>query len=539
MEKQTVLEALRGGMIVSCQALPHEPLHSSFIMGRMARAAKEAGAVAIRCNSVEDIVEIQRETHLPVIAIIKKDYEGSSVYITPTMEEVDALAAIHPDIIAMDATVSLRPGDKTLETFYREVRSKYPNQLLMADCSTYEEAIFADQLGFDFIGTTLVGYTEQSKGMRIEENDFELIRRIIAAVSHPVIAEGNISTPEKAKRVMQLGSFGVVTGSAITRPQLIAKDFVKAVREAKAERESSPASQRPQKHYIAIDIGGTAIKYGVVREDGVICLFDTIDTEAHLGGQAILKKVEAIVASLFGAWNPSGIGISTAGMVDSEKGIILHSGDTIPAYAGISFRECLERKFHIPCRVENDVNCMGLWEYHYGAARGSKVCLCITVGTGIGGCILLNGNVFHGACYGAGEIGYTHIGAPDGRSLEECASTSAVIRWIAQEKGELEHLWNGKRMIACARQQDKICLAAAERMADLLAREIANASFLLDPDRVVLGGGIMEQTDFWEPRISSALSRYWIRERKHNATIAFAKQGNQAGMMGAFCLFQQ
>lgn len=535
MEKQILMEALRGGMIVSCQALSHEPLHSSFIMGRMARAAKEAGAVGIRCNSVEDIMEIQKETHLPVIAIIKKDYEGSKVYITPTMDEVDALMAIHPEIIALDATISLRPGNKTLETFYHEIREKYPDQLLMADCSTYEEAIFADQLGFDFIGTTMVGYTEQSKGLRIEENDFELIKRIIANVKHPVIAEGNISTPAKAKRVIQIGSFSVVTGSAITRPQLIARDFVKAVREANEERT---ACGNNSKHYVAIDVGGTAIKYGVVREDGIICDFDTMDTEAWLGGPSILEKIKKIIASYIEPWNPAGIGISTAGMVDCKKGMIIHSGDTIPGYAGVSYKETLEAQFHIPCRVENDVNCMGLWEYYYGAAKGSEVCFCMTVGTGIGGCILLNGKVFHGARYGAGEIGYTHTGAPDDSSFEENASTSAIVKWVAKEKGEPEHQWNGRRMIEQACENDTICLQAADRMADMLAREIANVSFILDMDRVVLGGGIMEQKDFWEPRISKALGRYLIKERQNHLTLAFAKQGNQAGMMGAFCLFR-
>ncbi len=229
MNKQAILDAMQGGMIVSCQALAHEPLHSSFIMGRMARAAKQAGAVGIRCNSVEDIREIQNETHLPVIAIIKKDYEGSKVYITPTMDEVDALMELKPEVIAVDATISLRPGNKTLEQFYHEIRAKYPEQLLMADCSTYEEAIFADKLGFDFIGTTLVGYTPQSCSMKIESNDFEIIREIIQKVKHKVIAEGNINTPEKAKRVIELGAFSVVVGSIITRPQVITKTFAEAL----------------------------------------------------------------------------------------------------------------------------------------------------------------------------------------------------------------------------------------------------------------------------------------------------------------------
>ena len=118
-----------------------------------------------------------------------------------------------------------------MDEFFYEIKEKYPNQLLMADCSTVEEALHADELGFDFIGTTMVGYTEQSKGDKIEANDFEILRKIVAKAKHRVIAEGNINTPEKAKRVMELGAFSVVVGSIITRPQLITKSFVEALDE--------------------------------------------------------------------------------------------------------------------------------------------------------------------------------------------------------------------------------------------------------------------------------------------------------------------
>lgn len=226
---ENYLEALKGHLIVSCQALPHEPLYSSFIMGRMALAAKEGGAKGIRANTKEDILEIKKNVDLPVIGIVKRDYDDSKVYITPTMKEIDELMEVKPEIIAVDATSDLRPNGVTIDEFYKEIRLKYPDQLLMADCSTVEEALHADELGFDFIGTTLVGYTEQSKGMKIEENDFEIIRTILEKSSHKVIAEGNINTPEKAKRVIELGCYSVVVGSIITRPQLITKSFAEAI----------------------------------------------------------------------------------------------------------------------------------------------------------------------------------------------------------------------------------------------------------------------------------------------------------------------
>lgn len=223
------LENIKGRLIVSCQALPHEPLHSSFIMGRMAVAAKEGGAAGIRANSKEDIEEIRRVVDLPVIGIVKRDYPDSSIYITATMKEVDEVVSAGADIIALQATDNLRPEGKTLEQFFQEVRAKYPDQKFMADCSTVQEAVFADELGFDFIGTTMVGYTEQSKHLKIENNDFEIIREILSKVKHPVIAEGNINTPQKARRVLDLGCYSVVVGSIITRPQLITKSFVEAI----------------------------------------------------------------------------------------------------------------------------------------------------------------------------------------------------------------------------------------------------------------------------------------------------------------------
>ena len=224
------MEELRHKLIVSCQALPDEPLHSDFIMARMAVAAKEGGASGIRANSVVDIAAIQKAVDLPIIGIIKRDYEGADVYITATMKEVDELMTVRPNIIAIDATTSTRPNGESLKEFFQKAKEKYPDQLWMADCSTIDEMLTADQLGFDFIGTTLVGYTKQSQGDKIESNDFEIIRKALSKLSHPLIAEGNIDTPDKVHMVLELGAYSVVVGSAITRPQLITKKFVEATK---------------------------------------------------------------------------------------------------------------------------------------------------------------------------------------------------------------------------------------------------------------------------------------------------------------------
>ena len=123
----TKVEQLKGKLIVSCQALPHEPLHSSFIMGRMALAAKEGGAYGIRANTKEDIQEIKSKVDLPIIGIVKRDYEGSKVYITPTMREIEELMEVKPEIIAVDATIATRPGGLTVDDFFYQIKEKYPN----------------------------------------------------------------------------------------------------------------------------------------------------------------------------------------------------------------------------------------------------------------------------------------------------------------------------------------------------------------------------------------------------------------------------
>ncbi|MFP3510072.1 N-acetylmannosamine-6-phosphate 2-epimerase [Peribacillus sp. SIMBA_075] len=227
---QQVLDKIHKGLIVSCQALENEPLHSSFIMGRMAIAAKEGGAKCIRANSVADIMEIKKNVDLPVIGIIKQVYGQNDVYITPTMAEIDALMETKAEIIATDATARVRPDGKTLKQFYGEIRAKYPDVLLMADVSTIEEAIFADDLGFDIVAPTLYGYTDETIGEKIYQDDYALLKEIVKAVKKAkVIAEGNVITPEIARSVLDMNVHAVVVGGAITRPQQITKRFVDAI----------------------------------------------------------------------------------------------------------------------------------------------------------------------------------------------------------------------------------------------------------------------------------------------------------------------
>ncbi|MCR5161793.1 MAG: N-acetylmannosamine-6-phosphate 2-epimerase [Lachnospiraceae bacterium] len=227
--KKELLESIRGKLIVSCQAVPGEPLYveEKSIMYLMARAAKQAGATMIRTSSIRDVIAIKEETHLPVIGLVKIQYEGFDRYITPTMKEVDDLVAAGSDIIAFDCTEQKRGDGKTISEHIRDVREKYPDQILMADISTYDEGVNAWKLGMDIVGTTMSGYTPQSP--RLPGPDYELVRKLSQTVDIPVIGEGRVHTPEEAVAMLDAGAYAVVVGGAITRPLEIASRFIQAV----------------------------------------------------------------------------------------------------------------------------------------------------------------------------------------------------------------------------------------------------------------------------------------------------------------------
>ena len=318
-----------------------------------------------------------------------------------------------------------------------------------------------------------------------------------------------------------------------------------------------------EKRYFALDIGGTKTKYALLGEKGEILSTYEKDTEAQRGGSFILENVKGeirrVLAELKG--NPtegaqadtkgdakaertteakaepflSGICISTAGMVDEIKGEIIHAGPQIPEYKGCKWKEEIETTFSIPCEVENDVKCAGLGEYSFGSGKGTSSMLCLTIGTGIGGSFILNGEVYHGTSHSAMEIGYMQI---PGGMFQRMASTSALVKRVASRKGEPEELWNGKRIFEEVAKEDKICLEELDRLCDALSIGLSNLCYAFNPECIVLGGGIMEQKDILLPKIWGHLQEHLVPIVAENTRLLAASLGNRAGLLGAYVHFQ-
>ncbi len=223
------LERIHGKLIVSCQAVPGEPLYveEQSVMYLMARAAAQAGSPAIRTSSIRDVVAIKKETGLPVIGLVKVQYEGYEAYITPTMKEVDELVEAGSDVVALDCTMRRRGDGRSINEFLAQIREKYPDIILMADISTYEEGMNAWKCGVDILGTTMSGYTSYSP--ILDGPDYELMRRLSQDADIPGIGEGRIHEPAQAVEALRTGVWAIVVGGAITRPLEIARRFMNAV----------------------------------------------------------------------------------------------------------------------------------------------------------------------------------------------------------------------------------------------------------------------------------------------------------------------
>lgn len=291
-----------------------------------------------------------------------------------------------------------------------------------------------------------------------------------------------------------------------------------------------------EKKVLCFDIGGTSIKYGVAAEQlGELQFFDCGESPTDAKTQKG-PGIEGRILEWTGQWKEryplEGVAISTAGMVDWRTGEIVYANDNIPAYAGINMAQSVERMYGLPCAVENDVNCAALGEAVYGAGRGADSIVCLTVGTGVGGAVILEQRLWHGCTGSAGEVGYMPL---RGASLESGASVTALLDRVESRLG---CRLDGKQVFSKAKEGHKICMEEIEGLCEALAEGIACCVCLLNPEMVVLGGGIMAQEAYLRPVLEKKLRGCLPPQLGESVRLSFAQLGNRAGMAGAFHHFQ-
>lgn len=283
---------------------------------------------------------------------------------------------------------------------------------------------------------------------------------------------------------------------------------------------------------ITFDIGGTSIKYGIFtlrKGQSVFVMQNEISSDARvLKGPGILQRVETLIAKAMQQQDIEGIAISTAGMVDAEKGCIQYANDNIPEYTGLAFKQLLEARFHMPCWVENDVNAAALGETVFGAGRGFAHALMLTIGTGIGGAVVIDHTIYHGYSGSAGEIGYMWV---KDRHFQDIASTTALIQHVEAKTQEAD--LNGKIICARAKRGDAVCMQAIKELCSHIAIGVSSCACLLNPQIIILGGGIMTQKELFAPLMEAYLKQYMNEEIYAHTQLAFAQLGNRAGMAGA------
>lgn len=307
--------------------------------------------------------------------------------------------------------------------------------------------------------------------------------------------------------------------------------------------------------YIALDIGGTQIKYGLVNQEGDIIMYYLKDTNAKKGAEYLLSSIESSIEELIDKCNYfeeeiKGIGVSTAGQVNSITGEIIFATDSIPGWTGVKLKSILENKFKYPCIVENDVNCTALGEMKSGIAKGEKNFLAITLGTGIGGAIVIDGKIFTGNNYSAGEVGHTTL-YPNGARctcgkngcFERYGSTSALMRKAKKlletntsTKEVISNL-NPKIIFDKAKEGEGIYKELLNQWTYDIALGLKNLVHIFNPSLIVIGGGVSAQGDYLINMIKAHLDNMIMPSFAKGLEIKAAQCGNGANIVGAVCRF--
>ena len=277
---------------------------------------------------------------------------------------------------------------------------------------------------------------------------------------------------------------------------------------------------------LAIDIGGTMIKYGLVSSDGEILSTDKIETEAEKGLENILNKIDNIFKR-YKENNPVGIAVSGTGQINGIIGKVIGGNPIIPNWIGTNLVKILEKKYNLPIVLENDVNCVALGEKWIGAGKNLKNFICLTIGTGIGGGIILNNQLFRGENFVAGEFG--HILIKKGE-FEQFASTTALIRLVKERTGKT---LNGKEIFDLEKKEIVEYQEVISEWIENLTDGLSSIVYCFNPANIILGGGVIEQGEALINRVKNSLFKKIGSQFKEKLNIIQAKLGNNAGMIGA------
>lgn len=277
---------------------------------------------------------------------------------------------------------------------------------------------------------------------------------------------------------------------------------------------------------LAIDIGGTMIKYGLVSSDGEILSTDKIETEAEKGLENILNKIDNIFKR-YKENNPVGIAVSGTGQINGIIGKVIGGNPIIPNWIGTNLVKILEKKYNLPAVLENDVNCVALGEKWIGAGKDLSNFICLTIGTGIGGGIILNNQLFRGENFVAGEFGHTLIKKGE---LEQFASTTALIRLVKERTGKI---LNGKEIFDLEKKEIVEYQEVISEWIENLTDGLSSIIYCFNPANIILGGGVIEQGEALINRVKNSLFKKIGLQFKEKLNIIQAKLGNNAGMIGA------
>jgi glucokinase-like ROK family protein len=525
--QKTRLGILKGHLIVSCQASDGDAFRDSILMARFAQAALAGGAVGLRANGPKDIRAIRAITTAPILGIHKELHDDGKILITPSFERAKALVEAGADIVALDVTArGQRFGAR--ELLWR-IRAEL-GVPVVADIATVEEALQAIDAGADAVSSTLRGYTEDTAYINKFEPAF--IAELARVSSVPVIAEGRIQSPEDARAAIESGAFAIVVGSAITRPHEITQRFAMA-----GEQKATMLQQ--EQYFLGIDLGGTNTKFGIVSSTGNVLFESSLPTPAKSGQLVILDHLASVAKQLFMRSDelnckPHALGVATAGWVDTDTGSVAYATNNIPEWSGTRIAQRLSETVRIPIAIENDANASALAESVFGAGRGLRNFVCITLGTGIGGGCFIDGKLNSGAHFFANAIGHINL-VPDGLActcgkrgcLEAYTNAAALLSYAEVNFSDPE------KLISAANVGDSAAISAIRKYAHYLAYGCSTVLNLLDPEALILSGGLVQNNPLVIEELHRKLSEIVFAWEKRSLSILVSPLGYNVGMIGA------